>query len=363
MNSNNLFEAHREWRERKPDERFWSLKELHEVTLARHQASVESRVVPNTMTFSVADNNNVVLQGAQSLAVPTHWAFNQMCDLFDAPAPWIRKLPATLAADSLNFAAKSAPREQMAMMWANGGNPGVVRCFTTLMYSRLWDSDVVQLLRQMTQDEQGGWHRPPAMTDDKYPSGIYASDRNMFVFLVNEQNRIEDGDEGGLARGFFCWNSEVRQMSFGFKAFLYKYVCGNHIVWGAENLFDLRMIHIGQGMSYRAQRELGSILGAYISRSTKDEQVVIDAARVKQIGDGTRQSAIDWLSTRGKGNFGQWQTREAEKIVVEVEKQGKDPTNLWNLVNGATRVSQERGYTDERTNMDRKAGRMLEVVF
>lgn len=352
-----LFEAHKNWRERKPDERFSTLKELHEMVLARRQASVESQVVPSSMVFSTHDND-VVLQGEKSLAVPSHWAFTQMCDLLEAPAPWLRKLTGELAAENLNFAAKSAPRERMAMMWANGSTPGIVRCFTTLAYSRLWDSDIVQMLREMTQDESNGWHRPPAMTDGQYPSGIYGSDRNVFVFLCNENNPLQ-GDEGHqLNRGFFCWNSEVKQQSFGFSAFLYDRICGNHIIWGAEKLFDIRMWHIGQGMSFRAQQELGRVLGAYANASTQKDQIVIDAARQKVIAS-TRDDTLAFLSAKNIG----WNRTEAEKIVVAVEKEGKDPTNLWNLVNGATQMSQERGYTDERTSQDRRAGRMLNVVF
>jgi len=41
------------------------------------------------------------------------------------------------------------------------------------------------------------------------PAGIYASDHDMFSFLVNEEYRIDDGSDGGLARGFFVQNSEV----------------------------------------------------------------------------------------------------------------------------------------------------------
>ena len=41
------------------------------------------------------------------------------------------------------------------------------------------------------------------------PAGIYASDHDMFAFLVNEEYRIDDGSDGGLARGFFVQNSEV----------------------------------------------------------------------------------------------------------------------------------------------------------
>ena len=55
---------------------------------------------------------------------------------------------------------------------------------------------------------------------------------------------------------------------------------------------------------------------------------------------------------------------DATELVDYVEQDlGRDPTKVWNLVDGATRLSQRSKYTDERTEMDRKAGRLLEVVF
>ncbi len=111
-------------------------------------------------------------------------------------------------------------------------------------------------------------------------------------------------------------------------------------------------------MSFRAQQELGRVLGAYANASTQKDQAVIDAAR-KKIVASTRDETLNFLSAKNIG----WNRADAEKIVGIVEEEGKDPTVLWNLVNGATRMSQTRGYTDERTSQDRRAGRMLNVVF
>lgn len=364
-----LFEAHRQWRDRAPDERFASLKDLHEMVLARRQASVQSRVRIPDLRFEYAqDLKEVVTVGSNSVAVPTHWAFTQLCDYVSADARWLRRVGSGPTADldlvarNLNWATQNAPRDTMAMLWANGGRPGVVRCFTTLAYSRLWDADVVRWLREMTQDESNGWHRPPAYTDDKYPSGIYGSDRNVFVFLVNESNALHDGDKP-LNRGFFCWNSEVKQMSFGFKAFIYDRTCGNHIVWGAEELFNIRMVHIGEHITERASREISRILGAYINAPTQADQAIIDRARVKQIAS-TKEEAVEWL-TSGKHRAMRWSQHDAVELTDFVEKElGADPTNLWKLVDGATRLSQTKTtHTDERTTLDRRAGQLLEVVF
>lgn len=360
MNTNNLFEAHRQWRDRPADERFESLAQMHAITLARRNASVESRVRMGQVKFEAnPEVNDLVLAGAQSVAIPSNWAFYQLSQMLDVPNEYIRRLPPELAALNLNHAAKvrAATNGDVSMVWANHNTPGIVRCFTGLGYQRLWDSDVIEWLRQMTQDEQNGWHRPPARGG--LPSGLYAGDRNMFAFLVNDDRRIDDGSAEGLGRGFFCWNSEVRQMSFGFKAFLYRYVCGNHIVWGAQELFTIRMAHIGEGMNARALRELNRVIGAYVDSSPEADQAVIDAARVKVIAPNV-EGAVDWLSSKKVG----FKPTEAEEIVTNVVALGKDPTNLWELVNSATSLSQDKfKFADGRSAYDTKAGKMLQVVF
>ncbi len=357
MSNLNLFEAHKQWRERPADERFWTLRELHETTLARREASVASRVSVRDLKFD-SIGENVTIVGQHNASVPSNWAFNQLCKLVDVPAAHYAEMPAQLVAQNLNWAVSRAPRDTMSMLWANGQTPGITRCFTTTYYHRLWDSDIIGWLRRMTQDETNGWKRPRAHTDDQYPSGIYGGDRNIFVFLVNDENRIDDGSDGGLGRGFFCWNSEVYGLSFGFKAFLYRYVCGNHIVWGAEELFDLRMIHAGNTMSNRAEREFNRVINAYLDAPASEEQKVIDAARVKVIGS-TTNDAVKFLID-SPAHF----TRsDANSIVNHAETLGTDPTNLYNLVNAATNLSQNKKHADARNDMDRKAGRLLEVVF
>ncbi len=45
--------------------------------------------------------------------------------------------------------------------------------------------------------------------DPVAPAGLYASNHDMFAFLINEENRIDDGSDSGLSRGVFFENSEV----------------------------------------------------------------------------------------------------------------------------------------------------------
>lgn len=355
--TNQLFEAAKEWRRRPADECYNSLADLLQAVNERRAASVASEVFLPQAKFAVSESNSLVLQGAHSAAVPSHWAFGQLCRLLDnAPADWLRKVTSELAAQNLNWAAQYAPREKMQMLWANGQNPGIVRCFTSLVYSRLWDEEVAQWLIRVTENEGNGWHHPTS--GDPRKNGLYAGDRNMFVFMVNDAYRIDDGSEKGLARGFFCWNSEVGQMSFGFKAFLYQYVCANHIVWGAEELFNLRMFHMGKNMNARAIGEIQRVLGSYAQSSLEFDQAMVNKARQHHLAT-TREGVLEQLTAK---KFG-YNSKEAEELVESTEKLGKDPTVVWNLVDAATRLSQNKLWADTRNSQDRRAGKLLEVVF
>jgi hypothetical protein len=352
-----LWGAHKQWRDRPADERFRTLKELHAVTLARRQASVESKIALKDVTFQ-ADEDNVVLTGAGAETVPTHWAFSQLCDYLDMPAFHLRRLPPTMVRDELNWAVGKTGRSELVMTWANGQTPGVARSFTTPMYGRLWDHEVVGWLQRATDDEAGGWRRPHAMDEDTQPSGIYGGDRNIFVFLVNDAVRVDDGTKDGLGRGFFCWNSEVKQMSFGFQTFLYRYVCGNHIVWGAKEINTLRMIHLGPGFREKAEGALRGMLDKYLGLSIGPEQAMVNAARRTVVG-GKVDDVFEVLTSRRV----KFPVKEAQAILQLAEGYGEDPTNLWNLVNAATRYSQIRHqHADARNEMDRRAARLLDMA-
>ncbi len=76
-------------------------------------------------------------------------------------------------------------------------------------------------------------------TVDKAYTTLYASDRDMFVFLADEDRRIEipnrrDGKPGSLTRGFFVWNSELGNTTLGGGFFLFDYVCSNRYVWDTD---------------------------------------------------------------------------------------------------------------------------------
>jgi hypothetical protein len=110
----------------------------------------------------------------------------------------------------------------------------------------------------------GRWVIPAASYTTKNPkraTTLYASDRDVFIFLVDPKNPVEVNGEQ-LFRGFMTWNSEVGSAVFGLTTFLYRYVCDNRIIWGATDVQELRIRHTGgapERFAYEGEKYLTSM--------------------------------------------------------------------------------------------------------
>jgi len=77
---------------------------------------------------------------------------------------------------------------------------------------------------------------------------LYASDRDVFLFLVDDLNPIEagrlpDGSPDLYFRGFYCWNSEVGAKTLGIASFYLRAVCQNRNLWGVEDFEEITIRH------------------------------------------------------------------------------------------------------------------------
>lgn len=191
------------------------------------------------------------------------------------------------------------------------------------------------------------------------PSGLYASDHDMFAFMINETNRIEDGTDQGLGRGFFVENSEVGDSAFKLTTFLYRFVCGNHIVWGAKDLRVISVRHVGSANSI-AWNKLAVMVQRYADSSASDLEARIAVARRYEIA-AKKEDVLDRLFNLRIG------TRKILEAAYNKAEQNTDidgsPRSAWGFAQGMTRVSQESEYTDKRVEIDRAASKVIEIAF
>jgi hypothetical protein len=384
----NLYKASNQWANRPADERFWTVEEMVQACLQYRQASAAATAAYGDLRVEARDGDLHLVGRTGIPARLTHWSFGQLSQRAGAPASYLRKLPATLTAQNINHGLKAhADGESVRLLLqrANGIESTMLRAITSERYTRIWNHEIGERLLDLVK---GGWVIPPAMPvvydhrmrvatvedcgpytyvkpgDTIAPAGVYASDHDMFVFLINPERQIHDGSPDGLFRGFFCWNSEVGAASFGVMAFLFKGVCHNHIVWGAEGVFELRIRHIGDA-DERAFRQLQVELNKYADSSASDIEAKIEASRKVVLG-ATKEEVVNEL-------FGIARQRRvpvtlkaldsAYDVAVARSEDYGDPRTLWGMVNGLTEQSQELGFADKRVDADRAAGRLLEVCF
>src|SRR3546814_8328037 len=84
----------------------------------------------------------------------------------------------------------------------------------------------------------------PFVEGTKGTTTLYASDRDVFLFLVDDANPIEagrlpNGDPDLFFRGFYCWNSAVGSKTLGMATFYLRAVCMNRNIWGAESFEEI----------------------------------------------------------------------------------------------------------------------------
>jgi hypothetical protein len=231
------------------------------------------------------------------------------------------------------------------------GGETYVSAFTSPSYGRIWDADVVRSLSDAVKGTS--WNVPPAKTNnDSENSGLYASDHDMFAFLVNDDDPVEVGN-AKLGRGFFCWNSETGASTFGLTTFLYNYVCGNHIVWGAEDVKGLRIVHRRKAPN-RFYEAAIPILNSYAKNHATSDSIKYKADRAMSHHIGSDlEETMEYFKAKpftktevAKG----WETGLAE---------GEDVTNLWGMVQGLTAYARDLPHIDKRVNLERRAGVLL----
>lgn len=398
----NLLQAHNQWANRPADERFWTIKEAQEATKNTRDKSYELKADFANLRAE-ALKSEILLRGERRIgARMTHHSFGQLGSYAGAPPSYMRKLPATLATQCLNHGIKdfvsktkaegsTLSSEVSLLLYSEDGGKtdALIRAITSTGYTRVWDHQVFESLLEF---EGRGWKVPPARPSGRdprsreateedvnrlvgthglsvavgdliSPAGIYASDHDMWCFMIDEDHPIDDGAGHRLGRGFFIWNNEVGQKQLGGLGFLYSSVCGNHIVWDAQEVFEFGFNHVG-----KIHERFNEIRAKMVKRSNQEATPLenkIKEARKKVIGKD-KTEVLEELSKLCRSKRIQLPTKTlsagydlAERFI---DRYGA-PNTAWAFLNGLTQLSQQSRYADDRVAMDKAAGKVFATLM
>lgn len=363
-----------EWFNRPDDERFLSLDALADMVRSRAERS-KTRVLESALIHVEARRDDperlsLMLPGADAPVAPTHWSFGQLASLVGAPVAYLRQLPAALAGINLQYGLTSHRAEQIKTMEVENGRVEL-RALTGPDYGRIFDYELVEAVQRIAGNGTGDtrWKVPgvldwstgiynPRVDITRDTTTLYASDRDVFLFLVDDLNPIEagklpDGSPDLYFRGFYCWNSEVGAKTLGMASFYLRAVCQNRNLWGVEDFEEITIRHSKYAASRFAHEAAPALLN-FTNSSPMPFINGIKAAR-ERIVARTDEDRTDFLRKRG------FSRAETGRIIDTVlAEEGRPPESIFDFVQGITALARDKAHQDARLDMEAKAKKLLD---
>lgn len=368
-NGDNLMNAHLNWRNRPADERFQTLDAMHEVATAQLRRShIRDGVLPKHLTL-LNEDDSIVLRGLQG-AKPNHWSFGQLAKLAGAPAAYLRKLPTENVIADLNWGLQNVEEQNKNKLMIrdvdDDGHLVELSAITSETYGRIWNADVTGALMNLLPKLPVHYYNPHALnvhSGKTEPSGLFLGKANMFAFYVtggdelSRRSNVQSIDDGKseLHRGFFIWNSEVGDRSFGVATFMFRYTCQNLIVWGASEIKQLIIRH-SAGAPARFEEQALPQLTSFAMSNMDAEARAVKAAQQFTLA----KEADDRLDFFKKLGFTGAEIRRAQEAAEREEGRFE---SLWDAINGFTASARSLAWIDARVDLERRAGKLLDIAM
>jgi hypothetical protein len=365
-----------EWFSRPADQRYLSLNELARTVRDRTDRS-RTRVVESALIHVEASREDperlaLMLPGSDRPVAPTHWSFGQLASQVGAPAAYLRHLPAALAGINLQFGLTANRVEQIKTLETEDSRVEL-RAVTSPDYGRIFDHELVEAVQRIAGNGTGDtrWKVPgvlnwstgtynPRVDISKDTTTLYASDRDVFLFLVDDLNPIEagrlrDGSPDLFFRGFYCWNSEVGAKTLGMASFYLRAVCQNRNLWGVEDFEEITIRH-SKYAANRFAHEAAPALLNFANSSPMPFVNGIKAARERIVARND-DDRTEFLRRRG------FSKAETGKVIDAVlAEEGRPPESIFDFVQGITAVARDKSHQDARLDMETKAKKLLDRV-
>lgn len=361
-------DAHTQWANRPNDQRFEDLQSLKASVAQRRMRSRSVDVDLATVSAKVEANTIVLNRGFHSVE-PSHWAFGQLSGWIHAPGEYLRRLSPSLAVQCINEGIQKSAKERgalkfMAVTEDRPSGINTLQAVTSTTYGRIWDADVVDCASRIVERTNGRFYNPKAyvnngrgfggMTGEVKGSGLYASDRDVFIFMIDGGSLLDAGPRAQLNRGFIMWNSEVGAKTFGLKTFLFNVVCGNHIIWGAQDVRELTIRHTANGPT-RFDSDAAPALLAYAQASAGPELDTIRRAQQHMLPT-TSDELTQWFQSR------KFNRTEASEAIAHAKREEGQCASLWDAVQGLTAYARGFDFVDARVDLETRAGKLLNEV-
>ncbi len=346
--------AHRQWASRPASERYETIEAI--ATAAARRSILARDVNRDDISFNPMDGEIIATHGGHEGYRVSRWAFKQLCNITGAPQGYLSTLPSPLVASVLNNHMED-PALRRAHRFLKPMDENELAAVVSPDYGVLQQFRVADLARSITQ-RHPAFHNPKDLSGKG--SGLYLSDRDMFIFLIDGGSLVEAGPRAVLNRGVFLWNSDVGAMSFGVSLFTFNVVCGNHIIHGFENVFDARYYHTSS-IETRFNR-ISSLLRTGMremnqtTETWKDKMFATTTAAQQRMLPADREDKEKWLVKMGVP------AGLTSSVILKAEVEEGRCESVWDAVQGVTAYARDLSHMSQRATIEKISKRMLESV-
>lgn len=358
-----LTKANQELFRRGKDESFPSLTALWDHCFKAKERSLDHWFPPQSVRPNVEEGELKLAFGGDRPFRFNDWSFAQLCRLAGVAKDTLNRLTPQTAARVLD---ETLPTSERPVQILTTGD--TIRSIHGVAYSRLWDVDLLTMLREFATDfqppQQAGISRAPVSDDDipfepdpapepTHGTGLYCGEQDMFCFMIDPTGWTEINGEA-FAPGFFVWNSEVGRRSVGIQTFWFQAVCANHIVWDAVEVVDFSRKHTAN--VHEALSEIRTIVANLVEKRDRRRDAfarVIRKACEETLGP-TAEEALAVLQQQGV-------TKSLAKAALEIARQ-RGRFTIFAVVDALTRLSAKIAHAGDRAEADEKTGRLLALA-
>lgn len=363
-----------QWANRPDDQRFTSLDGLWDAMETRKRGSREVRSELRDLAVMLNDEGNDLRLHVPALtqdAEFTHYSFGTLANRAGAPAGYLRSLPVELAAECLNHGIQDADNDKiMPYVYQNGHTE--LRAATSPTYGRIYDADVVKAVKTLNERDNGRWKVPgvldwgththnPHVDITKENTTLYASDRDVFMFLCDDAHPIQvgtlpNGEPDMMFRGFYVWNSETGNASFGIATMYMRAVCQNRILWGVEGKKEISFRH-SSNAPQRFLNEARPMLRQFAECNTQRLIAGVEASKENVLPDD-RADKIKWIMKE----TGVTQARAIGCLNAVEKEEHRVCRSVWDVAQGLTAIARRVPHQDQRIDLERAAKKILDKV-
>lgn len=352
------------WFVRPDDRKFATLTELYAHSKKRADLSwvdvIDLRAV--RVVADIEDPLSLTMELPNAEVVePTHFAFGELCKQMHAPASYLRTRPGPIAAFALQHDLIQHTGEMMKVL-ATKEQRHELRGVTSPDYRRTMDASVLEAMINVAAE--GGWKIPltlNASTEfvDKRSTGLYSSDRDVFVFLIRDQfpieiGRLSNGAPDILYPGLVVSSSETGARKLSLEMIYLRGGCQNRNFWGISGQKRLRYPEFSSPERFAA--ELIPVLEGFVNDAARP--VIIKTATAKNLivarNDDERRQFLAAKSF----------PRNEIKLILDIvaETEGHPAASVWDFVQGIASWARDIPRQDERVSWEHRAGLMMEKI-